>query len=260
MTTRFIVTKEHRRFAEFATTVRTNRTIGICYGSAGIGKTLSARRYANWDKAQPLLSPYGSDFPLYHEVAKTRTVFYTPPVIQTPKQLQTQLDTITCRISVCLNNHDEDAHTKPIIKLVELIIIDEAERLTPTSLELLRDQYDRASYGLILIGMPGIEKQFSRYPQLYSRVGFAHQYRALSQDELTFVLQRQWRTHGRNLDPDDYTDTQTVTAIAQVTRGNFRLLERLLIQIERVVKINELTTVTNDVVEAARSTLVIGVT
>ena len=43
-------------------------------------------------------------------------------------------------------------------------------------------------------------------------------------------------------------------------RGNFRLLERLFPQIPRVLKINELDTITNDVIEAAQSTLVIGVT
>ena len=45
----FIVTKEHRRFTEFANAVRKEKTIGICHGAAGVGKTNSARRYANWD-------------------------------------------------------------------------------------------------------------------------------------------------------------------------------------------------------------------
>ena len=93
----------------------------------------------------------------------------------------------------------------------------------------------------------------------YSRVGFAHQYRPLGNDELLFVLQRHWRALGKALDPEDFTDAQAIAAIARVTRGNFRLLERLFPQIERVMKINQLDSITNDVVEAAQSTLVFGV-
>ncbi|WP_431970941.1 ATP-binding protein [Nocardia sp. bgisy134] len=106
--------------------------------------------------------------------------------------------------------------------------------------------------------MTGIEKTFSRYPQLYSRVGFAHHYRPLSGEELTFVLSRHWHKLGLELDPDDFTDAQAVAAVARITGGNFRLLQRLFAQIHRVMKINELHTVTADVVETARSTLVIG--
>ena len=40
--------------------------------------------------------------------------------------------------------------------------------------------------------------------------------------------------------------------------GNFRLLHRLFVQIERILKIDGLSVITDDVVEAARSTLVIG--
>ena len=145
-----------------------------------------------------------------------------------------------------------------IISLVKLLIIDEAERLTPTALEILRDRHDRTHLAIILIGMPGVDQRFRHYPQLYSRLGFSHRYRNLGRDELIFVLDRHWRRLGRTLDPDDFTDAQAIATIERITRGNFRLVERLFLQIARVLKINELETITEDVVEAAASILVIG--
>ena len=122
----------------------------------------------------------------------------------------------------------------------------------------MRDLFDRYGVGLIRIGMSRIEKRLSRCPQPYSRVGFAHQYRPLRDDELTFVLTRRRRQLG--LDDADLTDAQAVAAIVRITGGNFRLVHRLFVQIERILRINGLSAVTDDVVEAARSTLVIGVT
>ena len=266
---RFIATKQHRRFVEFADAVRRQHTIGICYGQAGIGKTLSARRYANWHKAERLLEEWGprddSDFPIYAALARKRTVFYTPAVLSTPRQVRDDLTGLTVQVSACINEHlintgELPTRPKTLGRHVELIIIDESDRLNATALEMVRDHYDRDNVAVVLIGMPGIEKRFSRYPQLYSRVGFAHEYRPLSKDELRFVLERRWPKYGHPLDPDDFTDAQALAAIARITRGNFRLIDRLFTQMERIMQINELNTITDDVVEAARSTLVIGIT
>ncbi|MEV6337646.1 hypothetical protein AB0M12_23350 [Nocardia vinacea] len=80
-----------------------------------------------------------------------------------------------------------------------------------TASEHLRDLYDRSEHGLLSIGMPGIEKTFSRYPQLYSRVGFADHYRPLTGEELTFGLNRHRHKLGLELDPDDFIDTRAPT-------------------------------------------------
>jgi hypothetical protein len=139
-----------------------------------------------------------------------------------------------------------------------LIVIDEADRLKMAGLEQVRDIFDHGGIGLVLIGMPGIEKRLARYPQLYSRVGFVHEYRPLTVAEVRGLLQRHWRPAGVVLPEDGLADEDSISSIIRVTGGNFRLLHRLLTQIARVLEINDLEKITLPVVQAARESLVIG--
>jgi Holliday junction resolvasome RuvABC ATP-dependent DNA helicase subunit len=70
------------------------------------------------------------------------------------------------------------------------------------------------------------------------------------------LIQR-WKPPGVHL-PQHQLDSETVAAIIRITGGNFRLLNRLLTQIERILEINAMREVTRAVVEAARESLVIG--
>lgn len=264
---RFIVTKEHRRFVEFADAVRKHRYIGICFGPAGVGKTVSAHRFTRWNQAGELLETWGprdpSDAIAYDALNRSKAVFYTPAVSEPARQTRDQLGRLMSRVEGCIDLAQHPEQSLPTSKRpnqIEMLVIDEAERLSPQALEHIRDIFDRTSIGVILIGMPGLERRFERYPQLYSRIGFAHHYRPLKGDELTFVLSRNWRKLGLQLDEADFTDHQAIASIARITGGNFRLLHRLFVQIERILKINDLSLVTDEVVEAARSTLVIGAT
>jgi hypothetical protein len=140
----------------------------------------------------------------------------------------------------------------------DLIIIDEADRLKTASLEQVRDIFDHSELGLVLIGMPGLEKRLSRYPQLYSRVGFVHAFRPLRARDVRELLQGQWKPPGVVLPKEGVRDEAALAAIIRVTGGNFRLLHRLLTQIARLMEINTRQTITSEVVEAARESLVIG--
>src|SRR4030095_296996 len=106
----FIATKEHRRFTEFAEAVRKHRYVGLCYGAAGVGKTLSARRYAHWDVAGPYIEAWKSRRnPLRPKVnaalASARTVFHTPSVLGTLRDLRETLDEHIGRVDSCIDEH-----------------------------------------------------------------------------------------------------------------------------------------------------------
>jgi DNA transposition AAA+ family ATPase len=261
----FVVTKEHRRFAEFADAVRRDRYIGLCYGPPGVGKTLSARQYAGWDIVGPCmqaLQPLGA-VPVPQQAMASRTIVYTPKVCNSPRLVDKEITFLHDRLSWGIEwelqiPKDFAALSKSCGPCAELLIVDEADRLKTPALEQLRDHHDRTGIGLILIGMPGIEKRLARYPQLYSRVGFVHHYRPLSAEELAFVLARHWPELHLD-DTADFTTGEAVAAITRITSGNFRLTGRLIAQIQRILDINHLSVVTSQVVETARESLVIGV-
>jgi len=125
------------------------------------------------------------------------------------------------------------------------------------SLEQVRAIFDAAEIGVILIGMPGLEKRLARYPQFYSRIGFVHEFHPLGAPEIRQLLEQRCTPPGVHL-PALPLDQETVSAIIRIIGGNFRLLNRLLTQIERILEVNSLREVTKTVVEVARESLVIG--
>jgi hypothetical protein len=102
------------------------------------------------------------------------------------------------------------------------------------------------------------KKRLARYPQFYSRIGFVHEFRPLSHSEMRQLLVQRWMPPDLALLKVAKIDPDAIAAIIRVTNGNFRLLHRLLTQIERILEINSRIVLTKEVVEAARETLVIG--
>src|SRR3984885_9147752 len=124
---------------------------------------------------------------------------------------------------------------RAVVDPTTLILVDEADRLHMNSLEQIRSIFDEGTAGLVLIGMPGIEKRVARFPQFYSRIGFVHEFRPLDATQMQELLEQRWTPVGVTL-PDEPFAPEVMARLIRMTGGNFRLLTRLLTQIERVLE------------------------
>jgi hypothetical protein len=84
----FVETREYRRFREFCDACRRYRYIGLCYGPPEVGKTLSARHYADWVRVETS-DPYAdcADF-RSDDVPGKGCILYTATVVNSPGQIQ----------------------------------------------------------------------------------------------------------------------------------------------------------------------------
>src|SRR5260370_12629814 len=118
-------------------------------------------------------------------------------------------------------------------------------------LYIIRDIVARGEIGLVLLGMPGLDKRLQRAPQLYSRIGFAQEITPLSEEETRFFLAQRW-SHQISAHSEDFTDQEAVAAIIRITQGNMRLIDRLMMHSERVLFPNHLTLATKELTQTAR--------
>ncbi len=75
---------------------------------------------------------------------------------------------------------------------------------------------------------------------------------------MKFIFPKVWANLGISYNAEEYSDLEALNAIIRITRGNFRLIDRIFSQIIRILKINKLKAITKEVVEAATKCLIIG--
>ena len=72
-------------------------------------------------------------------------------------------------------------------------------------------------------------------------------------------MEHHWERLGLQLEWTDFSDSDAVSAVARITGGHFRLIQRFFAHIGRILQMNNLSSLTKEV-GAAREFLVIGVT
>lgn len=151
---RFIWTTAAKRFTGAAKIAHDEGEIGVVIGEAGVGKTMACRRYAEDNPGIILV-----------EVDPT----YTKRAL-------------LVEIHRAIGGGGTGTERSMMADLVDrladserLIIVDEADLLSPFAIDLLRCINDKAGVGLLLVGLPRlfevIRGVMAQYAKLWSRVG-----------------------------------------------------------------------------------------
>ena len=270
--TRFVETKQYQRFKEFCDACRQYQYIGLCYGVPGVGKTLSARHYANWDKVIAYNRDKASQ-PGSVTLAKSRIArrcFTRRKWSNSPGQIDSEISLLRDKLrrlrsrrfvpgarderiaevrrqeaeeraalartdlyyratttaarkadAALQRIYDEftpqiDVRPDP----TQLVLVDEADRLKTAALDQLRSIFDQGGIGLVLVGMPGLEKRLARYPQLYSRIGFVHEFKPLSQADVRQLLRERWLPSGVSLPAQAWIDEEAIATLVRIARAS----------------------------------------
>lgn len=161
----FVLTQEFKRFEEFAISCTDFRYIGICHGVPGVGKSLAASHYTQWNEIFVNENAIYDIDPVNRKlIKKCKGILVTAPVTDTPKIIRSAIGSRSFGYGISLSKANGDTELSKRVdcamKFCSLIVIDEADRLNINALEEVRNLYDEHGFGLILIGMPGIEKRF----------------------------------------------------------------------------------------------------
>ena len=135
-----------------------------------------------------------------------------------------------------------------------LLIIDEADKLvskyTQKKMEILRAIFDQSDVGLVIAGEPKLEAQIKTYlVRMANRVDFYASLRGLTPSEVEGYLE------GFEIEPDALLELKSRACNMQT--GCFRLLDRTLSNVKRILADRGEEVVTLKIIEQASSMMML---
>ena len=238
----FFQTEVYRGFAEVCDECRRFRTIGVCYGSPGSGKTLAARRYAQWDGIEPLLTRQGIIQPPIASMSLSfQVALYTLGRNVRPKQLENDIALLQwsmqnlAQTALQLPEAAEHSLTTAPSTTLQLLIFDNVHRLDAYTLDVVQDVYDRYRIGVILLGSTSLVVERSalkRHEHLRTRIGPYYPFRLLTQGEMHPLIEQMVASCKIECSAKQgCTLNWLVNTLYQVTLGNVSLIGLFLIEL-----------------------------
>ncbi len=176
-----IQTSNVKRFKAFLALITDARkmysTMGVVTGPAGIGKTVAIAAYLAGLK------------PLAH-TGFPPSIKVTVKPRSTPKALAVEVATRLRDQPHGRNIYEvaDEAAAVMIRNDLDLLIVDEADRLNEDSFELLRHLFDTTRCPAVVVGLPRILSVIDRHEKFASRVGLRMDFLPLEPDEVLKVV------------------------------------------------------------------------
>lgn len=235
-----------RKKIEYFESADYTQTIGICRAcqeSQGLGIVVAK-------------SGYGKTYALRHYAGMPRVVYIEGNETMNCKDIIRRIEN---RIGMTRSYGSIDERMEKIIDFFNinenyLIIMDEADKLinkyTQKKIELLRNITDSARVGLVIAGEPLLETLMKGYDARFTnRMDFYYKLRGLSKQEVADYLE--------GYDIDEAAMSEFVARATNAQTGCFRLLDRTLNNVLRILKESGQTKVTMKVMRQASSMMML---
>jgi DNA transposition AAA+ family ATPase len=216
-------TMEQVRMA--VTMAQDDADIAVIIGEAGTGKTTALRQYAKESHSALLIDvdPSFSKVVLMNEIARALGV-----------ENKGGMNAVIDRVIEALKDRDA------------VLIIDEADYLSDSSLELVRRIInDKARTGVVLVGLPTLEYKIrslrNDHEQLISRVGVMVKLGKLKKTDADKIIAGVWTDLSK----------ETLEAFVKGANGSTRTLVKLIGRVHQLMGINRMEKPDADVIAAA---------
>ncbi len=239
-----IETKNVRRCRSFMRLItdpeRRSPTMGVITGLAGVGKTIATQYYLD------SLAPHA-------QTALPTAVKVKVMPRSTPRALaKTILDSLLekSRGSNIYEMADEAAAAIER-NYINLLVVDEADRLNEDSFEVLRHLFDKTGCRIVLVGLPNIMSVIERHQKFSSRVGLRMPFVPLELKEVLDTVLPGLILPCWTYDPENPADRQMGTAIWHKVNPSLRNLYGLLATASQMARDEELSSITAAIIDEA---------
>jgi DNA transposition AAA+ family ATPase len=205
-------------FIELLTDPRRDYSVmGVVTGGAGMGKTIAMDYYLASQQPLPHTGLPGS----IKVVVKPRS---------TPKALAFDILASLCEKPRGRNIYEaaDEAAAAIIRNDVQLLLIDEGDRLNEDSFDLVRSLFDKAGRPIVIVGLPSILQVIDRHEKFASRVGLRMPFIPPDIEEVQTVILPNLVFPHWNFDPGDEADRLMGELIWKMVSPSLRKLRNLL--------------------------------